>query len=430
MDLFADFTSLTLGLMALIALMTLWFAGPGYNSHSINHSPTILTSTGIFGTFLGVALGLLNFDTTAIQDSVPALIDGLKTAFWTSIVGLSGALIVKFRHLITSSRQHRQKEAYTGATVNDLANVLSEIRDSLNQDSGDGLKASVLAGQAQSQQGLSDLQASLRDYEERMVEANTQSFIHAIEKVMRDFNTLINTQYGDNFKQLNNAVGDMLVWQKTYKKELQELLDTQKSNGELLDKASNAYEKMVGHTEAFQQVSTSLGGMLEALQSQSAGLDQYLSKLATVATKATEGLPSLEHRIDSLTSNLVESVSSSQQQMSQLLTSSAESLQRTSADINEKMADALIQSQTGLNDKIDSMVTRTEQQIMRLDDAMEDELTKALLTFGTQLTSLSEKFVHDYTPLTEKLSALIHMIDNANGAPSNARREKRADLSI
>jgi len=47
-----------------------------------------------------------------------------------------------------------------------------------------------------------------------------------------------------------------------------------------------------------------------------------------------------------------------------------------------------------------------------LDDAMEDELTKALTTFGYQLSSLSEKFVQDYTPLTERLKELVHVLEN------------------
>lgn len=131
-NLFTGLPTLSLGLIGLITLMTLWFAGPGYNSQSASHSPTILTSTGIFGTFLGVALGLLAFDTKDIQASVPELIEGLKTAFWTSIAGLLGSLIVKFRHLTAVLRQRQVEEQYRSATVTDLANLLGDIRDSIS----------------------------------------------------------------------------------------------------------------------------------------------------------------------------------------------------------------------------------------------------------------------------------------------------------
>ena len=413
MEFIDGFSSLTLTLLALICAMGFWFAGPGYNSHSAHHSPAILTSTGIFGTFLGVALGLLHFDTSDIQASVPSLIEGLRTAFWTSIAGLLGALAVKFRHLLVSLKQQRardkaeQEQTYATATIEDLAMLLGQIRDSLGAGEGNIIQAAIAAQHLDQNQRLEQLSDSMGIFQEQMVEANTRALVTAIEQVMSDFNTQINTQYGDNFKELNEAVGNMLTWQQTYKQELQELLRTQQSNGELLDKASSAYEKMIGHTEVFQQVSDSLGGMLSALQGQSAGLDQYLSQLAQVASKATEGLPSLEGRIDSLTSNLARSINDSQQRVSELLINSAAEMKATSAEINAGMSASLVTSQNNLQDRFEQMLASTEKQVARLDDAMEDELTKALKTFGYQLTSLSEKFVHDYTPLTDKLHELV-----------------------
>ena len=46
-----------------------------------------------------------------------------------------------------------------------------------------------------------------------------------------------------------------------------------------------------------------------------------------------------------------------------------------------------------------------------LDESMEEELNKALKSFGMQLTALSEKFVSDYSPLTDKLQRLVKMAE-------------------
>ncbi len=414
MDFLSNFSTLSLSLLALIALMTVYFAGPGYNSYSAGHSPTILTSTGIFATFLGVALGLLDFDTRDIQASVPSLIDGLKTAFWTSIAGLLGALVIKFRHLGAVLQQRQVDEQYRAASITDLANILGDIRNSLNEDDAGGLKATVTGLQVAQERQLSGLGASLEQYQTRMTEANTNALVGALELVMRDFNAQINTQYGDNFKELNAAVGQMLQWQETYKTDLAELLESQRSTGRLLDKAGGAYEKIVAHSEIFNTVSNSLGTMLDALKDQSEGLDTYLTQLALVAQKASEGLPSLEGRIDVLTTNLAKSMTESQRQVSEVLTSSAQSMKQTSEQIHRTMAETLDSSQRGLHDSFEQMLTRTEQQVMRLDDAMEEELTKALKTFGYQLTSLSEKFVNDYTPLTERLQDVVRLAEKTD----------------
>jgi len=421
MDFLLDFSTLSLVLMALIAVMTIYFVGPGYSAQSAVHAPTILTSTGIFGTFIGVAMGLLEFNTEDIQSSVPGLIQGLQTAFWTSIAGLLGALLVKFRHLTTTLRQTRAHSSYEAANIDDLANLLSDIHRSLSDPEAGGLNAAVVELKQEQHKEFAGLNRSLERYQKDMTEANTKALISALKTVMQDFNTQIDVQYGENFKKLNEAVGNMLLWQQNYKTELQELLVTQKSNGALLDKASSAYEKVVAHSEVFNSVSESLGGLLEALQSQSEGLDQYLSKLATVADKAAAGLPSLEGRVDALTDQLAQSVTRNQEQLSQVLEEASHALRDTSAQVSRNMAQSIEASQTGLHGQVETLVARTSQQLEHLDKALEKELTKSLTTFGYQLTSLSEKFVNDYSPLTDKLRALIHAAETPSSAKGKTR---------
>jgi len=45
----------------------------------------IIISTGVLGTFVGILIGLWSFDTMNIEKSVPTLLEGLKTAFITSL---------------------------------------------------------------------------------------------------------------------------------------------------------------------------------------------------------------------------------------------------------------------------------------------------------------------------------------------------------
>ena len=57
------------------------------------YAPSFMTSLGILGTFVGIVIGLLNFDSTDIQGSIPVLLGGLKTAFITSVFGLVGSVV-------------------------------------------------------------------------------------------------------------------------------------------------------------------------------------------------------------------------------------------------------------------------------------------------------------------------------------------------
>lgn len=56
--------------------------------------PSVISTLGVLGTFLGITRGLVSFDTASLDTSIPVLLDGLKTAFFTSLLGMSGSLIL------------------------------------------------------------------------------------------------------------------------------------------------------------------------------------------------------------------------------------------------------------------------------------------------------------------------------------------------
>lgn len=66
---------------------------PSFDASRYKLVPALLTSLGITGTFLGITLGLSEFSMTgeskALLASAALLLEGMKTAFYTSLVGLS-----------------------------------------------------------------------------------------------------------------------------------------------------------------------------------------------------------------------------------------------------------------------------------------------------------------------------------------------------
>lgn len=62
----------------------------------IEYLPGILSSLGVLGTFWGITIGLNGFKTETLNESIPILLGGLKTAFYTSIVGMLASLITNF----------------------------------------------------------------------------------------------------------------------------------------------------------------------------------------------------------------------------------------------------------------------------------------------------------------------------------------------
>ncbi|MCL6416541.1 hypothetical protein MIB92_12850 [Aestuariirhabdus sp. Z084] len=396
MEITASFPTLSLAMIGLVTLLTLLFHVLSFNAQTASNAPTILTSLGIFGTFLGVALGLLDFDTENIQASVPDLIDGLKTAFWSSIAGLAGALSIKLRYLLELRRDRASREQIRMATVDDLAQLLAQIRDQ-QQDANDArhegeMLAVMKTMQQDNQKQLTTLNQQLGEYQQQMVDANTQALVGALETVMHDFNTRINEQYGENFRHLNEAVGEMLRWQQAYQKQLDTLILQQQKTGDIMQEATRSHERVVEQTKVFSTVSEALEGMLAGLETQSKGLEGYLSALSSLVSNAGEGLPQLEDRFEVLTGQLYKAITTNSEQTQRLLENSSEQFAK---------------AQEALNQQVTQMLAQNEQQVERLDRSMEEELNKALQSFGYQLTALSEKFVSDYAPLTERLREVV-----------------------
>lgn len=56
--------------------------------------PSVVSTLGVLGTFLGITRGLVSFDPAHLDESIPVLLSGLKTAFFTSLLGMSGSLVL------------------------------------------------------------------------------------------------------------------------------------------------------------------------------------------------------------------------------------------------------------------------------------------------------------------------------------------------
>ena len=163
-------------------------------------SPALLTTIGVLGTFVGIFIGLVNFDVGNIDKSVPLLLEGMKVAFVTSILGMGSAVFLRVTYAAVP-----RKALAESVGPEEIYSVLTDIRDGQNS-------------------ALSEF----RQFAETMAEDNSKALIEALEQAIRDLNThiyLLNEQFGENLKQLNEAVGALLSWQDQYKDHVEKLTD-------------------------------------------------------------------------------------------------------------------------------------------------------------------------------------------------------------
>ncbi|EEX9016215.1 MotA/TolQ/ExbB proton channel family protein, partial [Escherichia coli] len=86
-------TNIFIWAVIFVFLSAWWCDKKNIHSKFREYAPTLMGALGILGTFIGIIIGLLNFNTESIDTSIPVLLGGLKTAFITSIVGMFFAIL-------------------------------------------------------------------------------------------------------------------------------------------------------------------------------------------------------------------------------------------------------------------------------------------------------------------------------------------------
>lgn len=398
MEILSDLTTVTWVLISVMGLLILYFHGPSYSLQTVKNAPSILTSFGIFGTFLGIAFGLMRFDSGNIEASVPIMIEGLGVAVWSSVVGILGALSIRLRYAVSSIRE-ASVDTDKQVTVADLNDAITALNDNLKEL------------RAESRSDNANILESNQRFQKDMVNANTEALSTAISGLLTDFNSRIQVQYGENFVKFNESLGRLLNWQENYSEQLAAMLKAQESSKDVMRHASSSYEQMIVHSQEFNRVAASLGELLKGLEQQTSNLEGYLSGLSGLVGQASEGLPALGDYVAELTVKLSQSIEENNRSLTQVLTQAANDINLTVEQVNQGLAVSVNEAHSGLAQHVESMTNKTSAHMQMLDESMEKELTQALQTFGYQLTALSEKFVNDYMPLTDRLREVLSMAE-------------------
>lgn len=387
-----------IGLMALI--MHAWFT-----AKVASYGPTILTTTGIFATFVGIALGLSHFNPDNIQASVPTLLAGLKTAFWASVMGVGCALTLKLRDLLLGHRRQTDNGHADEVTAEDLARSLRDIHRGL-VGSEDG---SLISQVKLSRQDANDRLDRLHDAQSKALaqlsEMGSKALVEALKDVIRDFNSKISEQFGENFKELNRAVGALLVWQEQYQATIESTVEQLQEVVRLSAKSTADYAQIVEHSAAFSKTAQELGIAIGDFDLKQQNMITTSEALAKLLLEASGSLPQIENKVMELTTRMTEAVSTNQRTVSATLTDGAEQLRNTMQTVQQNLASA----QSEYSRQMTDMAGKTKDQVAVLDAALSEELRKSLESLGRQLTALSERFVADYQPLTDRLRRIVEM---------------------
>ena len=192
--------------------------GPG-NANLAEMIPSMLTSLGILGTFMGMMRGLSGLDfsnSTTIINGIPTLLSGMQFAFGTSVAGVSCSIVFSMLNRIAQGSSYRSiddfVESFTQlAMQRPLDNDVQLICQ--NQDSNHMLSTltDTLPGQLANSMELSvtrAMQPVAQSMDSFLIGA-TRAQVDGVGRIVTNFVNQMNASLNGQFLELGRTLTDI-----------------------------------------------------------------------------------------------------------------------------------------------------------------------------------------------------------------------------
>ena len=258
-----------------------------------------VVSLGLLGTFLGIAIALYYFDPVKIKESIPKLLNGLKIAFSTSIMGIFLSIFLLVVNNFKARRNPKSSEELlvefmeqAGNQNKNFVESVSKIEKQLNV-LDDSLK-----------KGFEKMGKSLSEALDNISKGASEQIIDALNHTIHNFNENLVEQFGENFKQLNDACKELVLWQEQHKESVEQTHRQLGATVQALDKTSQTLESISNRNEEALQTYNNLREIIQTFDSQAQALTNHLQQYANLASKADAMFSGAKQRFEEIADEL------------------------------------------------------------------------------------------------------------------------------
>ena len=453
----SSLTNVVCVLIAIAFFFALFNLKRGRASDYVSYTPALLTSLGIFGTFAGIVVGLMAFDANNIDGSIEGLLNGLKTAFLTSLVGIILSIIFKVLQtsgLVSAPKNTEQVLSaspedilgaikHQGKSIDSLVtaiggdgdgSILSQLK-LLRGDINDNQKIAInsqkeavetlkligehLTSQKEAFTTFSDkLWIKMQDFADMLSKSATETVIEALKQVITDFNNNLTEQFGENFKQLNESVKELVVWQENYKVQIGEMTEQYKLGVTSIAATEASVTAISQESKVIPETMTNLKDVMEINQHQLSELGNHLEAFKDMRDKAVEAVPEIRKQIDETVKTIADSVESASTHYKDLLTESDKYIQShisSSNDLLDKFVSNTKEGVETIGEKLAESATKVQKVITEGADEFTDKVHQTnagLQTTADHVTSQTEVIKNHLKDTVDDLSEHVRNMVN------------------
>jgi ABC-type transporter Mla subunit MlaD len=375
------------------------------NPYIFESIPQVFPTIGILGTFLGIAYGLWNFDastTEKMEQSIPNLIGGLKTAFLASIFGVGLLILFSKLTAIVQRKNDKGKQSDETIAINRLCSLVSELKDSLMSvvdDSGNKSSAGNLLRdiyeeskkQSQALQSFStDLAIKVEAGFEKIISTPDHGVIAELQSVRTEIENLGSklqdptTEMTQNVvKSLQDSLGSMVEEFKT------SMSGSTKSE---LENLTTLLSKAGGSLTDFPE---KLQGMTDHLNQNFKGLQEVVQQIAKqTLTQSEESTGQMKIQVEQISKVLSENIGGLQRGQENLIDKQNENIQVS--DLLLSSFNSSIEKMDGLSNGVSETMVKIKEVQKQFDNIatsfriMTDNVNSSAKNFGEAQVRFSQ----------------------------------------
>lgn len=371
----------------------------------------------------------------------------MKTAFITSVTGLLLSIILKIWASI-----HQDKSENLDLDQVDASNILKFIEHHLTEQTNTQKKTAVIHEELlqaltthheyvkqNNQQFAANLWDKLEKTAQILTKSATEEVILALNQLIKDFNHQLTEQFGENFKQLNHAVFELIQWQENYKQQLEQMqvqyqnhTNAVAATQQAIDNIHDNLSHIAHHAQSIPDSMERLAVAIELSHTQIDTLYDHLAAFADMKDKAVAALPSLSEQIDVMLQGMDDASQKLTEQFHQIhqsikaqpsiMQSTTQELKNTLErlvgqleidikNITEKHAGSIKEQMNQLSNiaaqTLEDISDSIEGQINNFNTAEAKKIESDLQQMGSALISMTSQFTKDYKELVNHMNNII-----------------------
>ena len=360
----------------------------------------IASTIGVLGTFVGISIGLWEFNPNDITSSVPLLLSGMKIAFATSIIGMSASIFMKYIALKKEDEE-------------DIEDIIELFNTMINESRN--VNTTLIENQKNTEKVLNKVSEIWASHQENLTVQLKKEILNLNNNTTSKQEELIGEfkKLGECFTLLNSGVSDLLIWQKNYKETIEITTKELETVIQTMHDIDNSIQVISKNSSLIKENNQNLSEVLKEINKTQNVLIESNKSIIDISNTAKESIPKINEHFINIDNRTKESTTYLQTLISENLNNIKSYLEKITEDTLSKTTQSIYENNRQFKYEISEHISQCKMLIYSLKDLIPDINEHLLSTqkrFNKTLIHFNEEVQNSFKENTLELNKQVQLL--------------------